>query len=499
MNYCLQGHDRDNGVQEMLISLLPDEAHNRVEQPTADCCISRAREQGGMLFAEAIIQRDGKTYRAQHEAPVPLETDGEEKKRVLTYAVKMAVYQALLPLLDHKPVWGSMTGVKPAKPARLAIREGMSRTALDDYLREHYDVTENRRRLCLSAAQYALAAEDALLPGETQLYLGIPFCPAKCSYCSFVSNDMTRWGGMIPPYTACLLREISACGKLLREHEIPLGSIYIGGGTPTTLNEEQLEAVLSAVEREFDRTHCREFTVEAGRPETINAEKLRIMSSHRVTRISINPQTMNDAVLQGVGRRHTAADIEQCYRLARKTADFIINMDLIAGLPGDHDASLIESVRRVAALEPENITIHCLARKRGARLYFGPTGCLPAETLDRCYEILEQKGYEPYYLYRQKYMAGGLENVGFCRKGTASHYNICMMEELSDVMALGSGGVTKLCSENGRKVHRVANPKYPKEYIERIETIVREKEHLLDEAESAPGAEKSCTESDLMV
>lgn len=481
MKYCLQGHDRDNGVQEMLISLLPDEAHDRVEEPAADCCVSRAWEENGTICAEARITRGGKIYTAEEKAPVPEETDGEEYKRVLTYTVKMAVYRALLPLLDHKPAWGSMTGVKPAKPARLAIREGMDKTALDDYLRTHYDVTENRRRLCIRAAEYALEAEDSLLPQETQLYLGVPFCPAKCSYCSFVSNDMTRWGNMIQPYSECLLREIESCGRLLKAHDIPLGSIYIGGGTPTTLNEAQLEAVLSAIDSRFDRSHCREFTVEAGRPETINEEKLRIMAEHSVSRISINPQTMNDRVLQGVGRRHTAEDIENCYRLARRTADFIINMDLIAGLPGDDDESLVESVRKVASLEPENITIHCLARKRGARLYFGPTGQLPAETLDRCYEILAEKGYEPYYLYRQKYMAGGLENVGFCRPGMASHYNICMMEELSDVVALGSGGVTKLCSENGRKVYRVANPKYPKEYIERIEKITKEKETLLDE------------------
>jgi oxygen-independent coproporphyrinogen-3 oxidase len=274
---------------------------------------------------------------------------------------------------------------------------------------------------------------------------------------------------------------VEAAGELLKAHNIPLGSIYIGGGTPTTLNEQQLEALLTAVDTHFDRSVCREYTVEAGRPETITEEKLRIMANHKVSRISINPQTMNDKVLEGVGRRHTAEDIVRCYEMARKVSDFIINMDLIAGLPGDNDESLIDSVRRVAALDPDNITIHCLARKRGARLYFGPTGELPSETLDVCYAILNELGYEPYYLYRQKYMAGGLENVGFCKPGTASHYNICMMEELSDVIALGSGGVSKLCSEGGRKVNRVANPKFPKEYIERIETIADGKAHLLDE------------------
>ena len=481
MKYTLQGHDRDNGVQEMLISLLPDESHDKADAFTDDGCASRAWEENGEICASAEILRGEKRGFYEVRKPIPAETDGEEYKRVLTWCVKTAVYRALLPLLEKRPAWGSMTGVKPAKPARLAIREGLSPNELDTWLDEHYDVTENRRKLCIRAAEYSLAAEDSLLPRETQLYIGIPFCPAKCSYCSFVSNDMTRWGHMVQPYVDCLLREVEAAGKLLRENNIPLGSIYIGGGTPTTLNEQQLEALLTAVDTHFDRSRCREYTVEAGRPETITEEKLRIMANHKVSRISINPQTMNDKVLEGVGRRHTAEDIVRCYEMARGVSDFIINMDLIAGLPGDNDDSLIDSVRRVAALDPDNITIHCLARKRGARLYFGPTGELPSETLDACYAILADKGYEPYYLYRQKYMAGGLENVGFCKKGTASHYNICMMEELSDVIALGSGGVSKLCSQGGRKVNRVVNPKFPKEYIERIDTIAAGKEGLLDE------------------
>ena len=200
MNYCLQGHDRDNGVQEMLISLLPDEPHDRVEALSGDGCRSTAWEEDGFICARAEILRGVRRSQAQTAVPIPAETDGEEYTRALTYAVKTAVYQALLPLLEQKPAWGSMTGVKPAKPARLAIREGMEPAALERYLREHYDVSENRARLCRRAAEYAIRAEDGLLPGETQLYLGIPFCPAKCSYCSFVSNDMTRWGFMIQPY-----------------------------------------------------------------------------------------------------------------------------------------------------------------------------------------------------------------------------------------------------------------------------------------------------------
>lgn len=481
MNYALLGHDRDNAVQEMLISLLPDEPHDRQETLTGDGCLSRAWEEGGQICAECTVTLCAQRETARVSAPIPGGGDGEEHKRVLTYCVKSAVYRALLPLLDHKPAWGSLTGVKPAKPVRLAIREGMDRQALDRWLDEHYDVTPRRRGLCIRAAEYALRAEDSLLPGEVQLYIGIPFCPAKCSYCSFVSNDTARWGHMIEPYVQALLQEVEAAGTMLRRGGIPLGSIYIGGGTPTTLNEDQLERLLTAVDAHFDRSACREYTVEAGRPETTTAEKLRIMARHGVSRISINPQTMNDRVLQGVGRRHTAADIVECYRTARECGDFIVNMDLIAGLPGDDDGGLLDSVRRVADLEPENITIHCLARKRGARLYFGPTGQLPAETLDGCYDLLAARGYEPYYLYRQKYMAGNLENVGYCKPGTASIYNVDIMEEIMPIAAFGAGAISKWLYPAARRIERAPNVKNIEQYIARVDEMAERKRALWNE------------------
>lgn len=477
MKYCLVGHDRGNAVQEMLICLLPDEEHTECPSPEAADCVSTLTEADGVLQAEASVELCGRRSQADCQQPVPPE-GGEARKRVLTYAVKTALYRALLPHLAEKPVWGSLTGVKPAKPVRLALREGLDPEAVDRWLAEHYDVSENRRKLCLAAAGEAIRTENTLLPRETQLYIGIPFCPAKCSYCSFVSNDMAHFGHLIAPYAAALLREVAAAGEMTRRAGIPIGSIYIGGGTPTTLNEAQLEQLLSAVDAAFDRSACREYTVEAGRPETISREKLEILRRHGVGRISINPQTMNDSVLEGVGRRHTAQDIRDTFALARETGEFLINMDLIAGLPGDSEAGLYDSVCQVAALEPDHVTIHCLARKKGARLRFGATGTLSARALDRCYEHLAEGGYVPYYLYRQKYIAGGLENVGFCRPGTASHYNVCMMEELSDVIALGAGGVTKLCAEGGRKIFRLTNPKYPREYLENIEQITEKKRTL---------------------
>jgi len=477
MNYCLRGHDRDNGVQEVLICMLPDESHRRAETPDGDGCVSAVREEGGRICASAQVVRAGKTTAGFCEEPAP-RPGSEEHKRVLTYCVKTALYRALLPWARPQP-WGSLTGVKPAKPVRLALREGLSRAEADRWLAERYDVTPPRRALCLAAAEQAIAVEDTLRPREIQVYAGIPFCPAKCSYCSFVSNDMGRWGHLMQPYYEALLAETAAAGEMARRARLPVGSLYIGGGTPTTLSAAQLDGLLAAMQDAFAPAPGLEWTVEAGRPETIDEEKLDVLRARGVTRVSVNPQSMDDAVLRGVGRCHTAADIERAYRQARDRR-FVINMDLIAGLPGDSEEGLFASVRRVAALEPENITIHSLARKRGARLRFGPTGDLSAAALDRCDAYLAERGYRPYYLYRQKYSAGGLENVGFCRGDTASRYNVCMMEELSDVLALGAGGVTKLCGEGGRRIVRVANPKYPLEYIQNAAAVAERKRNLLD-------------------
>ncbi|MEA5039891.1 MAG: coproporphyrinogen dehydrogenase HemZ [Clostridiaceae bacterium] len=477
MNFCLRGHDRENGVRELLICLFPEESHIRTEEPGNDGCVSTAETRDGIICTSARVYRAGRVTEGFCDLPAP--PDGtEEYKRVLTYCIKTALYRALLPWAGPQP-WGSLTGVKPAKPVRLALREGLSEAEADRWLASRYDVEPRRRALCIAAARQALAVEDSLLPREIQVYIGIPFCPAKCSYCSFVSNDITRWGHLLEPYFAALMEELSAAGTLVRREKLPVGSFYMGGGTPTTLSAIQLDALLSATRKAFGLADGTEVTVEAGRPETIDEEKLDVLKARGVTRVSVNPQTMRNEVLQGVGRRHTAADVERAYAQAQ-ARNFIINMDLIAGLPGDDEAGLLESVRRVIALAPQNITIHSLARKKGAKLRFGPAGELAAEMLDRCYDLLAAQGYRPYYLYRQKYSAGGLENVGFCRGDTASRYNVCMMEELSDVLALGAGGVSKLCAEGGRKIVRVTNPKYPLEYIRDAEAIAARKCNLLD-------------------
>ena len=473
MRYRIVGHDRLTAVLDMLIALLPDEKHFPDDGESGDLCVSTLEVSDGWVHAFAQVTVADKTSYGECREQVP--EDGEERKRITSYAVKTALYHAIIQHLDSTPAWGSLTGVKPAKPARVYMQQGNDEQSAQNWLREKYFVSSSRAELCVKAAAAAMQTESSLMPDEAQLYVGIPFCPSKCAYCSFVSNDMVRWGHLIEPYYNALLQEVKAAGHMLSREGKRIGSVYIGGGTPTTLSALQLGGLIECIKSNIDLSECREFTVEAGRPETITREKLDIMALHGVSRISINPQSMNDEVLANVGRKHSVDDIINSYNMARQAGEFIINMDLIAGLPGDDGDGLIDSVRRVVAMDPENITLHCLAIKKGSPMRFGKRGDLTQEELDACYDVILGSGYEPYYLYRQKYSAGGLENIGFCKKGKKSHYNICMMEEIGDVVALGAGGITKLCSEKGQKIIRVCNPKYPIEYIDRCDSIVQKK------------------------
>ena len=475
MQIILENCPLETAVHETLTCLLPEERHGLAADCGGGwvrCCLEEAE---GAFVARVEAQRDG--LRREDMCRLPQEGQGPwERKRVATRAVKTAVYRAVVGFLPAPPVWGAMSGVKPAKPVRQAFPQGIDPVEADQLLAERFYIEPSRRRLAVQCAQQAQACEQSLGPRDGALYIGIPFCPSKCVYCSFVSSSTARSGHLVAPYLDVLCQEVEAAGEGLRQSGARLDSIYIGGGTPTTLDEHQLDRLLQAVERHLPKAG--EFTVEAGRPETITQEKLQVLAGHGVGRISINPQSMHDEVLREVGRLHTVEQVVQTYELARRTGDFQINMDLIAGLPGDTEEGFLESVEKLIRLGPENITIHCLARKKGSPLRFGKQGQLPAALLDEAYRRLEQAGYEPYYLYRQKYIAGNLENVGFAKKGTICRYNICMMEELCPVVALGAGGVTKLCADGGRCVSRIANPKYPKEYIEQGEAIAQGKRAL---------------------
>ena len=347
-----------------------------------------------------------------------------------------------------------------------------------------YDVAPDRAQLCLDAARASVAAAASLVPTrDVCLYVGVPFCPTRCAYCSFVSQSVEKSMGLIPAFTDALARDIAATAGAARAAGLRPVAVYFGGGTPTTLSAAQLDAMLERLEREFDLSECREITVEAGRPDTITAEKLAVLRAHGVSRVSVNPQTMRDSVLEAIGRRHTAADVLRALELVRAAGGLQVNMDLIAGLPSDDPAGFRTTLEQVLALGAENVTVHTLSLKKGSRILLEgtrlPDGAEVGAMLDLAAGALRGAGYAPYYLYRQKFMSGGFENVGWCRPGTENLYNICIMEELCGILAMGAGGSTKLTIGDGRLKRRIA-PKYAKEYIDGIDRICAEKREIVE-------------------
>ena len=487
MKLYLKGHDYKYAAEQMLLTLFPGERPSYPDRPAGEGedSLTLSLSLGARwATARAVLTRDGRRWTAAARAPVPAPDAGRvERDRVLQRVVKNAFYRAGVQALGREPPWGGLTGVRPVKLPTRALEQGATRRQADRLLRDLYRVSAPRRALALDCAQATLAAKRTLAPEDVSLYVGIPFCPTRCAYCSFVSAGVGRTFSLMEPYVDALCREIAAAGAAVRRGGRRIKSVYIGGGTPTTLSPALLDRLMGALEGAFDLSACAEYTVEAGRPDTITAEKLSVLRERGCTRVSVNPQSMDDRVLAAIGRAHSAADILQAWDLVRRAGFPYANMDLIAGLPTDTPEGFRASLDQVLSLGPENVTVHTLALKKGSRLTLEKNGALPAPEqvsamLDYAWGALRAAGYAPYYLYRQKYMSGGFENVGWCRPGAESLYNICMMEELHTILSLGSGGVTKVIDPRAGSLVRQANPKYPKEYIETLDPILQAKENL---------------------
>jgi len=381
--------------------------------------------------------------------------------------VKQSFYRAAGCFIKAPPVWGSLTGIRPAKLATSALESGADDKTAINKLTGKYHVSPERAVMCLRAAKAALSLKNSLEPKDIALYVGIPFCPTRCAYCSFVSNSVEVSFGLVDPFIEVLLREIEALANLVSKLSLRIITVYIGGGTPTSLPPQALDTVMRALKTSFDLSNVKEYTVEAGRPDTINALNIEIMRGLGAGRICVNPQSMSGQVLSSIGRRHTPQDVLDAVRLVKKSGASL-NMDVIAGLPGDSPDGFRATLSSVLELEPENVTVHTLSMKKGSRILLDgteiPGGPEVSVMLDYASIALSAGHYSPYYLYRQKFTSGGFENTGWSRPGFNGIYNICMMEELCTVLSLGGGGVTKLVSPGGR-IERVFNAKYPREYI----------------------------------
>ncbi len=483
MNLFFSGHQEKYAVEQTLLTLFPQERPVYPDTPPeGDNALLLSFSQGKhWATARAELHREGKIYTRQCRVAMAdlSQEDPVVTTRLTRRTLQRAFYLAAVDYLGTEPPWGMLSGVRPVKLPTRAMENGASPQQAERMLWKQYHVSPLRRQLAMDCAQASLTVKQALKPQEISLYVGIPFCPTRCAYCSFISAAGSA-NRQIPDYLTALFSEIDAAGAALRQAGKTVRTVYIGGGTPTTLEAPQLAALLARLHEAFSLTPGTEFTVEAGRPDTITQEKLLALRDGGANRISVNPQTMSDAVLSAIGRSHRAEDIRTAYALARESNVGAINMDLIAGLPADTPEGFAKTVEEIIAMDPENITVHTLALKRGARLRQEdtplPGGEEVAAMLDFAWAALRQAGYLPYYLYRQKFMSGSFENVGWCKPGWASQYNICMMEELHSVLSLGAGGVTKLIGEG--TVHRIANPKYPQEYLQTIRQIQQGKAAL---------------------
>ena len=380
--------------------------------------------------------------------------------------------------------WGILTGIRPVKIASKLLREGLSEEEAVKYFINEYKAAPDRARLALDLAKTEIKVMDNMYADGVSLYIGIPFCPTRCLYCSFISNSVKSSGKYMEEYVRCLKKEIEYTSNILKERNVRIETVYIGGGTPTTLSHTQLEEIFAALYKFFDLKDLKEFTVEAGRPDTITREKLDVINAYEIDRISINPQTMNLKTLETIGRNHTPEDIIRAYELARKCGIKIINMDVIAGLPGESFEDFKYTLEEVEKLSPENTTVHTMSIKRSSRLneliesYNLTEDDTVFHMVEFSKEYMASVGKNPYYLYRQKNMLGNLENIGYTKKDFESIYNIYIMEELQSIISMGCGGVTKTVEKEFDRIERIFNVKEPKEYIERFEEMLKRKDIL---------------------
>ena len=398
--------------------------------------------------------------------------------------IKKLFYQMLVGRTGHELPWGSLTGIRPTKIALSRLEDGWKEDDIRRFMKETYMTSDEKINLSVEiAAREKRLMEPINYDSGYSLYVGIPFCPTTCLYCSFTSYPISKWKGRTGLYLEALFKELEYTAEKMKGR--PLDTIYFGGGTPTSLPAEDIDAILCKLEQLFDTKNVLEFTVEAGRPDSITEEKLKVLASHGISRISINPQTMNQKTLDLIGRRHTVENVKEKFHMARELGFDNIHMDLIMGLPGEDLDDVKHTLEEIEALKPDSLTVHSLAIKRAARLnmfkeeYADLKISNTPEMIALSEACARRMGMEPYYLYRQKNMAGNFENVGYSLPGKACLYNILIMEELATIVACGAGTTTKVVFPSENRRERCENVKEVEQYISRIDEMIGRKEKIL--------------------
>ena len=412
----------------------------------------------------------------------PFQSKDPDKEKNIERALAAELFDCYCEITSYKPQWGILTGIRPAKLYRRFVNL-LGESSADDYFKNEFRVSDKKLDLLKETAK----SEDFIISKSgkrsTSVYISIPFCPSRCSYCSFVSHSIERAADLIPQYVELLCKEIEKVSEIIKKLNLDVMTVYVGGGTPTTLTAEQLSVLLNAVHT-FLGENFDELTVEAGRPDTITKDKLLALKNGGVSRISINPQTMNDKVLGNIGRRHTVQQTVDAFNLARECGFDNINMDLIAGLPGDDLESFKNTIDSVIALDPESVTVHSLSIKRSSGMgqddgfSYLKNGIIAGEMVDYAEKKLKSADILPYYMYRQSKTIGNLENVGYAKKGYEGLYNVYIMDETHTIIACGASAVTKLKSVDDGQIERIFIYKYPYEYISRFDEMTDRKKRV---------------------
>jgi len=477
MNLCLIGHRFAYETENLCRVFFPGEKINTFYAEAKSECLSVISRfiEGTPSQVSAEVREGSK--RTCKSAAAPTDSGSTELERLLC----AVLFDCLCAHTGYTPPWGMLTGVRPTK-LMASLKAELGEEAAKEYFVRQLRVSSEKTLIAAEVAQAEQAVAAILRPNNCGVYISVPFCPSRCSYCSFVSHSIASGNAkkLLPDYVDNLCEEIAVTGTLAREAGLTASALYVGGGTPTVLTAAQLDRVLAAALEAFPAAKACEITVEAGRPDTLDEAKLAVMKSRGVNRLSINPQSFNEEVLAKVGRGHNATDTLRAFQAAVAAGFGNINMDLIAGLPGDSPESFQDSLEKTAALLPANITVHALALKRASRLA-GSAGSLSGGNaqamIAASYPALKKHGYQPYYMYRQSLSPGNMENTGWCKAGKACVYNVLMIRECATVLACGAGAVTKLLEPGGR-LSRVFNFKYPYEYNARFEEIIKRKQAL---------------------
>ena len=427
------------------------------------------------------LSLEGRTYDSQGVFCLDCRAFNESEDSYFERKMAVMLYDMLREITSYTPPWGILTGVRPAKlMTKLIASQGQEKAV--DYFINELKVSQDKTNLALMVSKNETPIIEGSKADSYSLYVSVPFCPTRCSYCSFISHSNESAKKLIPEYVEKLCDEIAETAKIAKDLNLRLESVYIGGGTPTVLTASQLKRVTDTLSENFDLSDISEYTIEAGRPDSIDSDKLDVIKNCGCTRISINPQTFSDSVLKEIGRNHTSAETVEAFAMAREKGFGNINTDLIAGLPTDTLESFEKTLDKAVALEPENITVHTLALKRSSTIVTegkktnSPT--LTSDMLRLVQQKLTKAGYEPYYMYRQSKSLGNLENVGWAKKGFEGLYNIYMMEECHTILSVGAGAVIKLKAPHGNEIERIYNYKYPYEYIGNFQEILNRKQYI---------------------